>query len=160
MNSRSLRLGAGAWRHGIKRARTRRAATWCHATGRAVCVLAFAGILYVAPSALADADGPDYFRVAGVKPGSVVNVRRDPAPSAPKVGELPHDADGIMNLGCKGGLSFAEWEKATPARRAAARFERWCRISYRGLTGWVAGWLLAEGNAPPRSDGGRESVDQ
>lgn len=111
----------------------------------AACAIAF--LAAVSPAA-ADADGPDYFRVSGLKPGSVVNIRRDPAPSAAKVGALPHDADGLKNLGCQGGLSFAEWEKATPARREAARFERWCRISYRGVTGWVAGWLLAEGNAP------------
>lgn len=121
---------------------------------------ACAAALFAAAPASADADGPDYFRVAGVKPGGVVNVRSEPAASAPKVGTLPHDADGIMNLGCRGGLSFSEWEKATPARRAAARFERWCQIRYRAITGWVAGWLLAEGNVPRRREGSRESLDQ
>ena len=109
---------------------------------------AIAGALAFAAPAFADADGPDYFRVAGVKPGGVVNIRSEPAASAPKVGVLPYNADGLKNLECKGGLPFAEWEKASPARRAASRFERWCRISLNGVTGWVAGWLLAEGNAP------------
>ena len=114
----------------------------------AACAIAF---LAAAPAAMADADGPEYFRVAGVKAGGVVNVRSEPSATARKIGALPHDADGLKNLGCQGGLSFAEWEKATPARRAASRLERWCRVSYRGVTGWVAGWLLAEGNAPAQN---------
>lgn len=121
---------------------------------------AFAAALSLAMPAWADADGPDYFRVTGVKPGGVAYVRRDAAASAPIVGTLPHDADGIMNLECKGGLSFDEWQKATPARRAAARFERWCRVSYGNITGWVAGWLLAEGSAPRRRSDSGESLDQ
>ena len=116
---------------------------------REFCIAGFVAVVVsAAPPAFADADGPDYFRVSGVKPGGVVNIRSEPAASAPKVGALPYNADGLKNLECKGGLSFAEWEKASPARRAASRFERWCRIRHNGVTGWVAGWLLAEGNAP------------
>ena len=113
-------------------------------------LLSFAvvGALALVGTARADADGPDYYRVVGVKPGSVLNFRSEPSVTAAKIGSIPHNADGIKNLGCKGGLSFDEWERATPERRAAARFERWCKVTYGNLSGWVAGWLITEGKAP------------
>ncbi|MCL5779335.1 META domain-containing protein [Limibaculum sp. FT325] len=98
--------------------------------------------------ATAEADGPDYFRVTGVEANDVLNIRADAGASHPKIGEIPHDADGIRNLGCIGGLSFAEWEKASDAEREAARNTRWCRIEYGGTEGWVAARFLAEGAAP------------
>ena len=91
--------------------------------------------------------GPHY-RVVGIKPGSALTVRVAPSPAAAKIGAIPYNADGLRNLGCQGGLSFTEWEKASPARRAASRNARWCRISDGAVTGWVAGRFLGEGNAP------------
>jgi uncharacterized protein YraI len=111
---------------------------------------------------VADADGPDFFRVTGLRAGDVLNIRSAPAASAPKVGAIPHDGNGIRNLGCKGGLTFAQWEKATPAQRAAARFDRWCRIEFNGMTGWAAGRYLTEGKASVRHGerlSSEESVD-
>ena len=61
-----------------------------------------------ATPALADADGPDFYRVRGVEAGSVLNVRAGPGLDHPAIGSLAHDADGIRNLGCEGGLSFAQ----------------------------------------------------
>ena len=66
----------------------------------AACAIAF--FAAVSP-AMADTDGPDYLRVAGVKPGGVVNVRRDPAPSAAKLIAL----DGTPGLV---GLRLADTE--------------------------------------------------
>lgn len=96
----------------------------------------------------AEADGPDYFRVSGVAANDTLNVRKDPSAAAPKIGEIPHDADGVKNLGCQGGLSFAQWQAATPAEREAAKRVRWCRVAFGGVTGWAAGRFLAEGAAP------------
>jgi len=41
-------------------------------------------------------------------------------------------------------MTIVEWEKATPAERTAARYRRWCRITYKGTTGWVNGGYLRE----------------
>jgi uncharacterized protein YraI len=96
--------------------------------------------------AFADADGPDFYRVVGVASNDVLNIRSEPIASAPKIGSIPPGADGVRNLGCEGGLSFAEWEVASPAERDAARHNRWCRIAYGGVEGWVTGRFLAEGS--------------
>jgi heat shock protein HslJ len=98
--------------------------------------------------ARADADGPDFYRVTGVGAGSVLNLRTGPGLDHPTIGTLAHDADGIRNLGCEGGLSFAAWEAASPEEREAGRKRRWCRIEHGGTVGWAAGWHLAEGSAP------------
>ncbi len=105
----------------------------------------------LAPMALsADADGPDYFRVTGVSSDDVLNIRAGAGVSHDRIGRIPADGDGVRNLGCEGGLSYAEWADASEAERAAAAKRRWCRISYRGVQGWVAGRYLAEGSAPER----------
>jgi uncharacterized protein YraI len=103
--------------------------------------------------AAAEADGPDFNRVVGVAAESVLNIRAEPSARARKIGTIPAGADGIRNLGCRGGLSFEEWRTASPEAREAGRRARWCRIAFDGMEGWVAGWFLAEGSAlpaPPR----------
>jgi len=105
-----------------------------------------AAVALGAGAALATADGPDYFRVVGVASNDVLNIRSEPNASAPKIGSIPPGADGVRNLGCEGGMSFAEWEVATPAEREAAAHNRWCRIVYGGVEGWVAGRFLDEGS--------------
>lgn len=97
---------------------------------------------------LADADGPDYFRVTGVAANDVLNIRLRGSASSDKIGSIPHDGDGIQNQGCTGGLSYTEWGEATDAERAASVRSRWCQISYDGIEGWVAGRFLGEGRAP------------
>lgn len=96
--------------------------------------------------AFGEASGPDYFKVTGVASDDVLNIREKPSASADKIGEIPADGTGIRNLGCGGGLTFGEWQGATQAERAAAARKRWCRVSYRGIEGWVAGRFLAEGS--------------
>ena len=58
--------------------------------------------------AIADASGPDFFRVTGVAADDVLNIREAPDAGSAKIGEIPPDGDGVRNLGCQGGLSFAE----------------------------------------------------
>ena len=99
-------------------------------------------------ASLADADGPDFYRVTGVASDDVLNIRAKPNASSEKLGSIPHDADGIQNRGCEGGLSYAEWAEATEEERAASVRRRWCRVSFAGSEGWVAGRFLAEGSAP------------
>lgn len=114
-------------------------------------VLGFALLLAADPGdirARAEASGPDFFRVVGVVAGDVLNIRADAGASHAKIGEIPADADSIRNLGCIGGLSFAEWQKSSEEERAAGAKTRWCKIEYAGVQGWVAGWYLGEGSAP------------
>lgn len=110
--------------------------------------LAAALLLAAAAPALAEADGPDYFRVRGVAQDDTLNIRAAPSASAAILGAIPPNGDGIRNLGCQGGLSFGEWQKATDAQRRAAEKHRWCHISYRGIEGWAAGRFLGEGGPP------------
>lgn len=114
-------------------------------------LLALAMLAALAAVVLAEADGPDFYRVSGVAADDVLNVRAGPSAKDPIVGTVPPNADGLRNLGCTGGLTFTEWEKASASEREAARRRRWCRIEYRGVVGWVAGRFLAEGSggAPP-----------
>lgn len=106
-----------------------------------VCFLPFFGT-----PALATADGPDYFAVTGVANNDVLNIRTKPSVSGELIGSIPANGDGIANLGCKGGLTYQEWESATEEERAAAVKTRWCRVGYDRTIGWVAGWFLTEGS--------------
>jgi uncharacterized protein len=98
--------------------------------------------------AFAQADGPDYFRITGLKKEDRVNVRRGPDAEAKIVGKIPKDTDGLKNLGCKGGLSQKQWAKASEARKKLAAKERWCQVEHDGVKGWVSGRFLGEGTAP------------
>lgn len=96
----------------------------------------------------AEADGPDFFRVMGVTGNDVLYIRDQPSSHAAKIGQIPPRGNCIRNLGCRGGLTYQEFTtlgKAEQAKRAQAN-PRWCRIEYRGTTGWAAGRYLAEGS--------------
>ena len=112
---------------------------------RLVALSALMALVFLPSSVRAEADGPDYYRVRHVAANDVLNMRSGPSPSAPKIGEIPHDGDGLRNLGCRGGLTFEQWQRSKPAQRTAAEMRRWCRIEYRGVTGWANARFLAEG---------------
>lgn len=112
---------------------------------RAAFILAALAGLYCAAPAWAEADGPDFYRVVGVKPGNVLNIRSEPSRSGKVVGTVPADGDSLRNLGCQGGMTLDEFSKASEAERAAARYRRWCKVEFQGTTGWAAGWHLGEG---------------
>ena len=113
---------------------------------RPLLAIGLALVVAKAEFAFGEASGPDYFKVNGVASNDVLNIRKGPSASADKIGEIPADGTGIRNLGCEGGLTFGEWQRATQAERAAAARKRWCRISYRDVEGWVADRFLAEGS--------------
>ena len=104
------------------------------------------GIGMVASTAGATADGPDFWEVVGVASNDVLNMRTEPKARSAKLGEIPHDGKGVANYGCVGFLSFAEFEKATPAEREAARKRIWCLVGYGDRIGWSAGRYLEEGD--------------
>ena len=97
---------------------------------------------------LADADGPDYFKVNGVASNDVLNIRSKADPNANKVGEIPPGADCVKNLGCKGGLTMSEFTDLSKKEQAAIlkNRPRWCLVEYQGIKGWVSARYLAEGS--------------
>ncbi len=105
-------------------------------------------LIFAAGSALAEADGPDYYRVHGVAADDVLTIRSKADPHAEKLGEIPPGADCVRNLGCKGGLSLDEYTNLSKKEQAAAIKDhpRWCQIEYQGIKGWVSGRFLVEGS--------------
>lgn len=67
--------------------------------------------------------GPRSWRVVGVTPNDVLNMRSTPSPRGSVLAEIPFDAGGLRNLGCQDGQS-------------------WCKVRYRGQEGWVNGRFL------------------
>ncbi len=116
-------------------------------SNRAALVLGLATSL-AAGALRAEADGPDFYTVQGVAQNDVLNIRAEPDPHAPKVGEIPPNGTCIRNLGCQGGLSFEEFTTLSPEEkeRRARENPRWCKVEYQGVTGWVAGRYLTEGD--------------
>ena len=106
-------------------------------------LLLFAAASWTTP-VVATADGPDYFAVTGVADNDVLNMRAGPSVHAGKVGEIPHDARRVQNLGCQGLPSFGEWEQMTEQQRRESRKNYWCRVGFDGREGWVAGRFLRE----------------
>lgn len=107
-------------------------------------------LTFASGHALAVADGPDHFRVSGVQPGDVLNVRAEPDAGAAKIGEIPPDGTCLRNLGCTGGLTLHEYTTLSEDQRQQRLKEnpRWCKIEYQGTIGWVAGRYLIEGSCP------------
>ncbi len=125
----------------------RRAGLPSRRPGHAALALGVATSL-VAGDLRAEADGPDYYAVRHVARNDVLNIRVEPSASARKIGEIPPDGSCIRNLGCKGGLTFEEFTNLSPEEkeRRARENPRWCKVEYRGVTGWVAGRYLTEGD--------------
>ena len=98
--------------------------------------------------AIADADGPDYYKVAGVASNDVLNMHSKADPYAKKVGEIPPGTDCVKNLGCKGGLTLSEFTDLSKKEQAAIlrKRPRWCHVEYRGIIGWVSAHYLEEGS--------------
>ncbi len=86
-----------------------------------------AALLLASGPAAAAADGPDHYRVQAVAKGSFLNLRAEPSTASPRIGRIPADAQCLKNLGCR-----------------VERDIRWCKVEFRGATGWVAGAYLAE----------------
>lgn len=110
--------------------------------------LLLTGLLFSSPAVFAKADGPDYWQVHDVAENDVLNMRSSADFKAEKTGEIPHDARCIKNMGCKGGLTFDEFTTLSEAEKQQIikQRPRWCRVSYAGITGWVAGRYLREGS--------------
>lgn len=117
-------------------------------------MIAALAALMIAGVALAEADGPDFYRVDGVAADDVLNIRAAPTARAAIVGTIPAGADGVRNFGSTGGMTLAEFQAATPEERAAARRRLWRRVGFDRVIGWSAGRYLVEGSGPDAFDGG------
>lgn len=95
------------------------------------------------PVARATADGPDFFRVHGIATGNALTILAEPRAGAPAIGSAPSDAVCLRSRGCRGGLTFEEFNTLDDEakRQRAAANPRWCQVEYQGRTGWV--------NTPP-----------
>jgi len=118
-------------------------------------VLAWASMAWT-PSASATADGPDYWGVRDVAENDVLNMRSSPDFKSPKVGEIPHDATCIRNMGCRGGLTYEEFTTLSEEQKQQLLKQRprWCRVNYDGTTAWVAGRYLKEAACEDRHSAG------
>jgi len=116
--------------------------------GRLQNILIAAGLVtglgaWVAP-AFGEADGPEMFRVVGIASGHSLVLRTGPGLLYPVAGALPANAAGVRNLGCKGGLTSSEWQRASARERAVSAERRWCRVRHGGLIGWAHAKFLRE----------------
>jgi len=106
------------------------------------CILA---LLAAAPALVhAQADGPDFWAVTGVRPDDALNLRVAPDADSRAIARIPHNARGLKNFGCPNEVTFEQWKRMTQAQRDWAARSRWCQIEYRGQRGWVAGRFLKE----------------
>lgn len=102
------------------------------------------------PVARATADGPDFFRVHGIATGNALTILAEPRAGAPAIGSAPSDAVCLRSRGCRGGLTFEEFNTLDDEakRQRAAANPRWCQVEYQGRTGWVDARHLTEAPCP------------
>ncbi|MEO1275989.1 MAG: MliC family protein [Pseudomonadota bacterium] len=100
-------------------------------------------------AALAEADGPDHFRVEIEGEGAIISLYPGPSATARPIASIPDGTDGLVNRRCQGGLSLPEWEAASEIEREAAAARRWCEVGYGSIHGWVHAIHLREGTALP-----------
>lgn len=102
-------------------------------------------LLSAGPGAFAAADGPDRWDVTGVAANDVLKMHAAPSTRSRVLAGIPSDAKGLTNRGCRL-PSLRAWQAMSPAEQKRAARSRWCRVSYGGTTGWVAGRYLSEGS--------------
>jgi len=110
-------------------------------------ILATAALLLTAGTALATANGPDFFDVQGVAATDVLFLRADPNPKARQTGYVEHDAKAVPNLGC---VTIYNGRIQPDSDMPIQGASRWCKIQWGLSVGWANARFLKEGNAPSR----------
>jgi hypothetical protein len=86
-------------------------------------------------------DGRRFF-VRGVDRSDVLNIRAEPGPKSPVIGEIPPEATGIVSTGARRQVGPGIWRE----------------VSYRGVRGWVNERFLVEEDGNSRVDSSTESA--
>jgi heat shock protein HslJ len=98
-------------------------------------------------AAFAHAAEPRYFSLNAEVTRTLI-MRAEPAATGRRTGDIPAGANGLENKGCRG-ASDVPWDHLSKEIRDAMARERWCRVRYQGVEGWVSARFLREGSAPP-----------
>ena len=101
-------------------------------------------VVFLSSVSFATADGPDNWDIKGVVLSDTLNIRLEPNYKSKKVGEVPYNGTCLKNLGCTGKISMDAYFKLSPKEQKQLVQRRWCKIEYRGITGWVKGKFLKE----------------
>jgi len=107
----------------------------------------FAGMLLACAAGAGGAAEPRYFSLTPDVTRALI-LRSEPAAAGRRMGEIPAGASGLENKGCRG-ASDVSWDHLSKEIRDAMARERWCRVRYQQLEGWVSARFLREGSAPP-----------
>jgi len=97
-------------------------------------------------AAMAEADGPDFFKVTGVAAGDTLRIHKEPYAKSKVVGEISFRGDCLKNLGCRGGLTLNESMNLSEKEKAEITKKRpkWCKIAFDGVEGWVFARYITE----------------
>ena len=103
-------------------------------------------LLLLPSAALGDAGGPDAYKVVGLNPTEVLNMRIGPSFDYDIAGTLPPDARHLAWEVCVPTLSDGQFQALQPSERAKiAGLPRWCLLRREdGLRGWVNARFLSE----------------
>lgn len=112
---------------------------------RRICGAGLVLLLATSGMALAEADGPDAWRVVDVAANDRLNVRMGPGTQYPVIGRFAHDARGLQQVTCVPLLKAEFYFEMTEAELDALP-PRWCLMQSadRSIEGWVAQRYLAE----------------
>lgn len=94
----------------------------------------------------ATADGPDAWRVMGVSPSDVLNVRVGPGTEYFVISALPHNARGIQLGTCVPTVTREQYSALSAAAQQRLNgYAAWCVVIYEGQQlGWVNRRFLTE----------------
>lgn len=85
---------------------------------------------------------PPYWAVTGVRSNDVLHLRDVPSAEAKSLADIPPNARGLKNLGCRRDqASLEQWMRMSKAQREVPPTP-WCRVDYQGKQGWVAARYL------------------
>lgn len=90
-----------------------------------------------------DGGGPDFWAVTGVSKNDTLNIRSMPNSESTQIGEIPYNGVNIQNLGCND-VPLSRWLQMNEREQGEASSNRWCKIEYQGISGWVHGKFLKE----------------
>ena len=103
-------------------------------------------LLLAAPTAHAEADGPDAWRVIDVASNDVLNVRAGPSAEYMILDALPHDARGLQLGACVPTVTRDQFFALTEAQQQQLNaYAAWCVVIWDGVQrGWVNRRFLGE----------------